>query len=115
MDRAETLRATVADPPDGQRHAVELYYADVAAGQFDGSPGAAKANLHKARQRLLVHITAITGTRDWTAALGLSAAPFHEPFHANGGKQAMVVTKRSDQRPPERRHNFVVLFNRIVE
>ena len=86
LDRAEALRAAVADLPDGQRRAVELYYyAGLPAGQIAGSPGAAKASLHKARRRLRAHITAhrpdlipvtsrdrqhlseaITGTRDWT-------------------------------------------------
>ena len=53
LDRAEALRAAVSDLPDGQRRAVELYYyADLPAGQIGGSPGAAKASLHKARRRL---------------------------------------------------------------
>ena len=59
LDRAEALRAAVADLPDGQRRAVELYYyADLPAGQISGSPGAGKASLHKARRRLRAHITA---------------------------------------------------------
>jgi RNA polymerase sigma-70 factor, ECF subfamily len=59
LDRAEVLRAAVADLPEGQRRAVELYYyADLPAGQIAGSPGAAKASLHKARRRLRAHITA---------------------------------------------------------
>jgi RNA polymerase sigma-70 factor (ECF subfamily) len=59
LDRVEALRAAVADLPDGQRRAVELYYyADLPAGQIAGSPGAAKASLHKARRRLRAHITA---------------------------------------------------------
>jgi RNA polymerase sigma-70 factor, ECF subfamily len=59
LDRAEVLRAAVADLPDGQRRAVELYYyAGLPAGQIAGSPGAAKASLHKARRRLRTHITA---------------------------------------------------------
>jgi RNA polymerase sigma factor (sigma-70 family) len=59
LDRAEALRAAVADLPDGQRHAVELYYyADLPARQIAESPGAAKARLHKARGRLREHITA---------------------------------------------------------
>ncbi len=59
LDRAEALRAAVADLPDGQRRAVELYYyAGLPAGQIAGSPGAAKASLHKARRRLRAHITA---------------------------------------------------------
>ena len=59
LDRAEALRAAVSDLPDGQRRAVELYYyADLPAGQIGGSPGAAKASLHKARRRLRAHITA---------------------------------------------------------
>jgi hypothetical protein len=31
------------------------------------------------------------------AALGLSSASFHEPFHANGAQQPMAITERSDQ------------------
>ena len=59
LDRAEALRAAVAGLPEGQRRAVELYYfADQPAGQISGSPGAAKASLHKARRRLRAHITA---------------------------------------------------------
>ena len=49
LDRAAVLRAAVAGLPGGQRRAVELYYfADLPAGQIGGSPGAAKASLHKA-------------------------------------------------------------------
>ena len=59
LDRAEVLRAAVAGLPGGQRRAVELYYfADLPAGQIGGSPGGAKASLHKARRRLREHITA---------------------------------------------------------
>jgi RNA polymerase sigma-70 factor (ECF subfamily) len=59
LDRAEALRAAVADLPGGQRRAVELYYyADLPAGQIAGSPGAAKASLHRARRRLREHIAA---------------------------------------------------------
>lgn len=59
LDRAEALRAAVAELSDGQRRAVELYYyADVPAGQIAGSPGAVKASLHKARRHLRTHITA---------------------------------------------------------
>jgi len=59
LDRAEALRAAVADLPDRQRRAVELYYyAGLPAGQIAGSSGAAKASLHKARRRLRAHITA---------------------------------------------------------
>lgn len=58
LDRAEALRAAVAGLPDGQRRAVQLYYyADQPAGQIAGSPGAAKASLHKARRRLREHLT----------------------------------------------------------
>jgi RNA polymerase sigma factor (sigma-70 family) len=59
LDRAEALRAAVADLPAGQRQAVELfYYADLPAGQIAGSAGAAKASLHKARRRLREYLTA---------------------------------------------------------
>jgi RNA polymerase sigma-70 factor (ECF subfamily) len=53
LDRADALRAAVASLPTGQRQAVTLhYYADLPAGQAGGSPGAARASLHKARRRL---------------------------------------------------------------
>jgi RNA polymerase sigma-70 factor, ECF subfamily len=59
LDRAQALRAAVADLPAGQRQAVELYYyADRPAGQIAASPGAAKVSLHRARRRLRAHITA---------------------------------------------------------
>ncbi|HEY6295548.1 MAG TPA: sigma-70 family RNA polymerase sigma factor [Streptosporangiaceae bacterium] len=59
LDRAEALRAAVAELPDGQRRAVELYYyAGLPAGQIAGSSGAVKASLHRARGRLRAHITA---------------------------------------------------------
>ncbi|HTT55367.1 MAG TPA: sigma-70 family RNA polymerase sigma factor [Streptosporangiaceae bacterium] len=59
LDRAEALGAAVAALPAGQRRAVELYYfADRPAAHIAGSPGAAKASLHKARRRLRQHITA---------------------------------------------------------
>jgi RNA polymerase sigma-70 factor (ECF subfamily) len=59
LDRADALRAAVADLPAGQRRAVELhYYADLPAGQIAESPGAARASLHKARLRLRAYLTA---------------------------------------------------------
>ncbi|MGP7999966.1 MAG: sigma-70 family RNA polymerase sigma factor [Streptosporangiaceae bacterium] len=58
LDRAEALGAAVAALPAGQRRAVQqYYYADRPAAQIAGSPGAAKASLHKARRRLRQHIT----------------------------------------------------------
>ena len=35
------------------------------------------------------------------AALGLSGASFHEPFHAGGEQQSMAMTERSRQYPPQ--------------
>jgi len=59
LDRAEALRAAVADLADGQWRAVELYYyAGLPAGQIAGSPCAGKASLYKARRRLRAHIAA---------------------------------------------------------
>ena len=59
LDRAEAVRAAVADLPAGQRRAVVLhYYAGLPAGQVAESPGAARASLHKARLRLRAYITA---------------------------------------------------------
>ena len=58
LDRADVLRAAVADLPAGQRRAVTLhYYADVPAGQVAEPPGAARASLHKARLRLRAYLT----------------------------------------------------------
>jgi RNA polymerase sigma-70 factor (ECF subfamily) len=59
LDRAEALRAAVADLPAGQRQAVErFYYADLPTDRIAESPGAAKASLHKARRRLREYLTA---------------------------------------------------------
>ncbi|MGH3171549.1 MAG: RNA polymerase sigma factor [Trebonia sp.] len=45
MDRADALRAAVADLPAGQRRAVALhYYADVPAGRVGEPPGAGRAS-----------------------------------------------------------------------
>ncbi len=58
LDRADALRAAVAELPAGQRRAVTLhYYADVPAGQVAEAPGAARASLHKARLRLRAYLT----------------------------------------------------------
>ncbi len=59
LDRADVLSRAVAGLPPGQRQAVTLfYYADQPASQVAGTPGAAKASLHKARRRLREYITA---------------------------------------------------------
>jgi RNA polymerase sigma factor (sigma-70 family) len=59
LDRADALGRAVAGLPPGQRQAVTLfYYADQPASQIPGTPGAAKASLHKARRRLRDYITA---------------------------------------------------------
>ncbi len=58
LDRADALRAAVADLPAGQRRAVALhYYADLPAGQIAEPAGAARASLHKARLRLRAYLT----------------------------------------------------------
>jgi len=58
LDRADALRAAMAELPAGQRRAVTLhYYADVPAGQVAKEPGAARASLHKARLRLRAYLT----------------------------------------------------------
>src|SRR4029077_6009199 len=55
----DALGRAVAGLPPGQRQAVTLfYYADQPAGQVAGTPGAARASLHKARRRLREYITA---------------------------------------------------------
>jgi RNA polymerase sigma-70 factor, ECF subfamily len=59
LDRADALGRAVAALPPGQRQAVTLfYYADQPADHIAGTPGAAKASLHKARRRLREYITA---------------------------------------------------------
>jgi len=59
LDRADVLSRAIAGLPPGQRQAVTLfYYADQPAWQVAGTPGAAKAGLHKARRRLREYITA---------------------------------------------------------
>jgi RNA polymerase sigma-70 factor, ECF subfamily len=58
LDRADALRAAVAGLPAGQRRAVALhYYAGLPAGQIAEPAGAARASLHKARQRLRAYLT----------------------------------------------------------
>jgi RNA polymerase sigma-70 factor (ECF subfamily) len=58
LDRADALRAAVADLPAGQRRAIALhYYADLPPGQIAEAPGAARVSLHKARIRLRTYIT----------------------------------------------------------
>jgi len=46
------------------------------------------------------------------AALGLSGAPFHETFHADGRRRSVTVTERSDRNPPQRRRNLTTWSNR---
>jgi RNA polymerase sigma factor (sigma-70 family) len=92
LDRAEALRAAVADLPAGQRRAVELYYyADLPAGQIAGSPGAAKASLHKARRRLRAYITAhrpdlipVTSRRTAMTAVRIACAEPHMGTRLDG-------------------------------
>jgi RNA polymerase sigma-70 factor (ECF subfamily) len=58
LDRADAVRAAVADLPAGQRRAVALhYYADLPPGQIAEQAGAARASLHKARLRLRAYLT----------------------------------------------------------
>jgi bifunctional DNase/RNase len=58
LDRADALRAAVADLPAGQRRAVTLhYYADLAPAQIAEPAGAARVSLHKARLRLRAYLT----------------------------------------------------------
>jgi len=58
LDRAEAVRAAVAQLPAGQRRAVALhYYADLPPGQIAAPAGAARASLHKARLTLRAYIT----------------------------------------------------------
>jgi RNA polymerase sigma-70 factor, ECF subfamily len=53
VDRADALRAAMAELPAGQRRVVVLrYYADAEAGE-----GAARASLHKARRRMRAYLT----------------------------------------------------------
>jgi RNA polymerase sigma-70 factor, ECF subfamily len=58
LDRAEALRAAVADLPAGQQRAVTLhYYADLPPARIAEPAGAARASLHKARLRLRAYLT----------------------------------------------------------
>jgi RNA polymerase sigma-70 factor (ECF subfamily) len=100
LDRADALRAAVASLPAGQRHAVALhYYADLPAGQAGGSPGAARASLHKARLRL----------RDYLSE--------HRPDLASGRRTSMTAVRvaRVERRIlpgpiPDRDHTHVLVL-----
>ena len=59
----------------------------------------------------MAHVIALTAP----AVLGLSSAPFHEPFHADGGQRPMAVTERSDQKPTQRSRNLTTWSDRTVE
>jgi len=50
----------------------------------------------------MAHVIASTAL----AALALSGAPFHEPFHEDGRQWSMTVSERSDWKPPQRRRNL---------
>lgn len=53
IDRADAVRAAMAELPAGQRRTVVMrYYADVEAGE-----GAARARLHKARRKMRAYLT----------------------------------------------------------
>jgi RNA polymerase sigma factor (sigma-70 family) len=53
IDRADAVRAAMAELPAGQRRTVVMrYYADAEAGE-----GAARASLHKARRRMRAYLT----------------------------------------------------------
>jgi hypothetical protein len=57
------------------------------------------------------------GTRhrtDGTRCAGLSRAPFHEPFHADGRQWFVTVTERSDRKPSQRHLNLTTRSNRTV-
>jgi len=100
LDRADALRAAVASLPAGQRQAVALhYYADLPASQAGGSPGAARASLHKARRRL----------RDYLSE--------HRPDLASGRRIPMTavrvarVERRIPPGPiPDRDHTHVLVL-----
>ena len=100
LDRADALRSAVASLPAGQRHAVALhYYADLPAGQAGGSPGAARASLHKARLRLRDYLTE------------------HRPDLASGRRTPMTavriarVQRRIPPGPiPDRDHTHVLVL-----
>jgi len=47
-------------------------------------------------------------------ALGLSGAPFHEPFHADGTQRPITVTERGDQNP-QRHRNLTTWPNRTAD
>jgi len=102
LDRADALRAAVAGLPAGQQRAVALYYyADLPAGDIAEQAGAARASLHKARQRLRAYITE------------------HRPdlVPAVSGRPLMTAVRiaRAERRdppgwPPQRRPSHVVVL-----
>jgi hypothetical protein len=48
------------------------------------------------------------------AALGLSGASFHEPFHAGVRQWPTTVTERSDRNRPQRHRNLTIRSNRTL-
>jgi RNA polymerase sigma-70 factor (ECF subfamily) len=97
LDRAEALGRAVAGLPPGQRQAVTLfYYADQPAGQIAGTPGAAKASLHKARRRLREYITAhrpdlIPATSRRTSMTAVRIAHIDWPARTPDGRISALV------------------------
>jgi RNA polymerase sigma factor (sigma-70 family) len=97
LDRAEALGRAVAGLPPGQRQAVSLfYYADQPASQVAGTPGAAKASLHKARRRLREYITAhrpdlIPATSRRTSMTAVRIAHIDWPARTPDGRISALV------------------------
>ncbi len=102
LDRADVLSRAVAGLPPGQRQAVTLfYYADQPAGQIAGTPGAAKASLHKARRRLREYITAhrpdlIPATSRRTPMTAVRIAHIDWPARTPDGRISALVVLADD-------------------
>ncbi|HEV2258497.1 MAG TPA: sigma-70 family RNA polymerase sigma factor [Streptosporangiaceae bacterium] len=102
LDRADVLGRAVAGLPPGQRQAVTLfYYADQPAGLVAGTPGAAKASLHKARRRLREYITAhrpdlIPATSRRTPMTAVRIARIDWPARTPDGRISGLVVLADD-------------------
>ena len=62
-----------------------------------------------------VRASCTNGTRhrtDSTRCAGISRAPFHEPFHADGRQRSITITERSDRNPTQRRRILTTWLNR---
>jgi RNA polymerase sigma factor (sigma-70 family) len=99
LDRADALRAAIADLPEGQRRAVALhYYADLPAGQIGDRAGAARVSLHKARRRLRAYLAEhrpdlapAVSRRPQMTAVRIARAEHHARVGSGPGPNRLVV------------------------